>query len=342
MIWAKNLFTADKILVSRCFQREIKVTQMKNLHAMSAYGGKGWQGHQGSFREELGTVWGKCGIASEWRPLKTVLMYRPGEELAESADPDSVQMLEPLDWKLACKQHDTLAQVYRDNGVTVHYIEPPARPTPNQMFVADLLFATPEGIVLARPASKVRAGEERWVASSLARLGYPIIRSISGGGTFEGADAMWITSRKVIIGRGLRTNAEGIAQLEAVLKPMGVETHVVDMPYGTMHLMGMLRIVDRHLAIAWPTRLAYSAVEALEAEDVKVIFLPHQDEAVTGFGLNFVTIAPRVIVMPAGNPKCLAFYRENGIRCITVEVDELAKAAGAVGCLTGIIHRETV
>ena len=42
-----------------------------------------------------------------------------------------------------------------------------------------------------RPASTVRAGEERYVAAALGALGVPILMSVHGNGTFEGADAMW-------------------------------------------------------------------------------------------------------------------------------------------------------
>jgi arginine deiminase len=31
---------------------------------------------------------------------------------------------------------------------------------------------------------------------------------------------------------------------------------------------------------------------------------------------------------------------ENGVACITVEIGELCKAAGGVGCMTGILKRE--
>jgi N-dimethylarginine dimethylaminohydrolase len=46
------------------------------------------------------------------------------------------------------------------------------------MFVSDLMVITPEGAVLARPASTVRVGEERWVARQLAELGVPILKGL--------------------------------------------------------------------------------------------------------------------------------------------------------------------
>jgi hypothetical protein len=146
----------------------------------AAYGGPGWAGRDTSLRDEIGGIWAACGIDSEWASLRAVLLHRPGPELAASAEPNAALMLATLDLAKAQAQHDELAQAYRDLGVAVHAIEPEAPVRPNQMFAADLFFMTPEGAVLARPASPVRAGEERQVASRLAALGVPILRSLRG------------------------------------------------------------------------------------------------------------------------------------------------------------------
>ena len=310
-------------------------------HLMSAYGGDGWQPRSRSLAGELGNIWGTGGMCSEWEPVKAVLLHRPGAELAASVDPKSVQMVAPLDMERAQLQHDLMAQAYRDAGAVVHYVDPIHTPKPNQMFAADLMFMTPEGAILARPASDVRAGEEREVARALAALGIPIVRSISGRGTFEGADAMWLSPKKVIVGRGMRTNAEGVRQIRTVLGEMGVEVIDVDMPVGTMHLMGMLRIVGENLALAWPVRLVYAAVEALAEEGFDVAFLPDVDEAIHNAAFNFVTLGPRKILMPAGNPITQAFYESLDIDCVTTPTDELFKAAGSIGCLTGIVERKS-
>lgn len=310
-------------------------------HLMAAYGGDGWQPRSRALGGELGTIWGACGINSEWAPLKAVLLHRPGAELAASSDdPNALQMVAPLNIEKAQFQHDALAQAYRDNGVTVHYVNPPATPTPNQMFCADLMFMTPEGCILARPASDVRAGEERQVAAALTRIGAPILRSISGRGVFEGADAAWLTPQKVIVGRGIRTNTAAINQMQTVLGEIGVEVVAVDMPIGTMHLQGMLRFADHNLALAWPVRLAYAAVETLRAEGYRVECLPDVTEAIHNAAFNFVTLGPRKILLAAGNPITQQFYESLDIECVTVAVDELYKAAGSIGCLSGIVERE--
>ena len=179
----------------------------------AAYGGEGWRPRTASLRSEIGSLWTACGICSEWSPLRAVLLHRPGPELTASDNPDAVQMLAPLDLAAARAQHAAIARAYRDAGVVVHDVRPDIQPSPNQMFVADLMFMTPEGAIVGRPASVVRAGEERWVARRLADLGIPILRTIRGNGVFEGADAMWLDRKTVLIGKGLRTNAEGAGHI---------------------------------------------------------------------------------------------------------------------------------
>jgi N-dimethylarginine dimethylaminohydrolase len=311
---------------------------MIDLTAASAYGGEGWSPRTAPLRDEIGRLWGRCGLQDEWGALRAVLLHRPGPEMAVG-DPDAAQLLEPVDPARAAGEHDRLAAAYQDEGVQVRFVEPASAPTPNLMFCADLFFMTPEGAILGRPASTVRAGEERWIARRLADLGIPIVRTVRGQGTFEGADAMWLDPTTVLVGRGFRTNAAGAAQVAATLAEIGVETIVVDMPWGTMHLMGMLRIPDRDVAIAWPGRLAVTAVEALRARGYRVLFLPEAPTAERNTALNFVTLGPGRILMADGYPIFERFFEKAGLACRTTPVGELRKAAGGIGCLTGILER---
>ena len=314
---------------------------MSDLTSAAAYGGDAWSPRTASLHDEIGRLWAPCGLRDEWSPLRAVLLHRPGAELAVP-DPDAAQLLEPVDPERAAAEHEALAEAYREEGVRVRAVEPAVAPTPNLMFCADLFLMTSEGAILGRPASTVRAGEERWIARRLADLGIPIVRMVRGQGTFEGADAMWLDATTVLIGLGLRTNVEGAAQVAAALGEMGVATIQVDLPFGSMHLMGMQRIVDRDLAIGWPTRLAHRGVEALRERGYQVAWLPDEQEARHGFAFNFVTLGPRQILMAAGNPATQAFYERHGIACHCVPIDELGKAAGAIGCLTGVLEREPI
>lgn len=307
----------------------------------AAYGGPKWRPRTTSLREELGHLWAPFSVCSEWTPLTDVLLHPPGPELSVTGEPDEALMLAVPDWRRASAQHEALSQVYRDEGIHVHFVDPAPSPSPNQVFVADLMFMTPEGAIVGRPASTVRAGEERWVASRLAELGVPIVRSVAGRGTFEGSDAAWIDRDTVIIGRGLRTNEEGARQVATTLEEQGVESLFVDLPRGSMHLMGELRFPDRDLAYVRPGRTPEDAVQELQRRGWEVKPFPAEEENLRGLAHNFVTLGPRRIVMATGNPISEQAYREAGVQVVSVEVDELAKAAGGVACLTGVLARET-
>ncbi|UCD95880.1 MAG: amidinotransferase, partial [Candidatus Bathyarchaeota archaeon] len=106
-----------------------------------------------------------------------------------------------------------------------------------------------------------------------------------------------------------------------------------------MHLMGTLRFIDEDHALCWDRRIPEAAVRVLQDNGYEVSFIPDDAEAKIGMALNFVTLAPNRIVMPNGNPHTQSFYEQLGVKCTLVEVNELHKAAGGIGCLTGIIKR---
>ncbi len=318
------------------------MNKSKNRFNRAAYGGKAWSPRTQNHRNELGNIWAKAGINSEWAPLKGVLLHKPGSEIFGITDPENYQMLDDLDYKLAIIQHDTVAKAYHELGVKVHYVDPNLKPPPNLMFCADLVFMTPEGAVLGRPASNVRAGEERWVARRLADIGIPILHTFTKQATFEGADALWIDPKTVLVGVGLRTNDEAISQISNILKSMTVEVIEVDLPVGTMHLMGILRFLDQKTALAWPYRLPWRAQRAMKERGIKIQYIPDEFEATENGALNFVTIGPKEILMAADNPITQEFLENIGVKCHTIRVNELHKAAGGIGCLTAVIERQFI
>ncbi len=313
----------------------------KSTFGTAAYGGENWSQRHAAHHRELGDVWGFCGIDSEWRELRSVLLHCPGEELnAARDDPEAVQMLAAVDVARARDEHNAMVETYRSQNVEVHFVQPESPCQPNLMFCADLFVMTPQGAILARPASTVRAGEERQVARRLAELGIPILKTLTGTATFEGADLMWIDEKTAMIGRGLRTNEAAIRQIETLLAELGIDTIAVDSPFGIMHFMSLLRIVDRDLAICWPRRTPFYTVRTLQERGFDVRFPDFTDDPESYRGINFVTLGPRRILMVGGLPRARGWFEDMGIECLTVSTDELTRAAGNVGCLTGVLQRE--
>lgn len=307
----------------------------------AAYGGTKWSERTTAMRDDLPLWWGDWGVSSECGTLRAVLLHRPGPELDAVADFEAAQMRSDLDPDLARAQHDALVAAYREHGVAVHLVEGGRLDKPNLVFVRDLMLMTSEGAIVTRPASTVRAGEERFVAEALARLGVPILMTVHGHGTFEGADCLWVDEDLCFLAEGLRTNTEGADQVERMLREIGVAEVVrVGLPYGAMHLDGLLAFVDRDLAVIWPRRTPYKVVQTLRSRGFRLIEVEDEVEAQECLPMNFVAIAPGVILMPAGGERLRRRYEEAGVTCYTVDISELIKAGGGIHCMTGFLKRE--
>ena len=79
---------------------------------------------------------------------------------------------------------------------------------------------------------------------------------------------------------------------------------------------------------------------ALRERGYQTAFLADEIEAQRGRAMNMVTLGPRKVLMVEGCPEAQSLYESLGIDCLTTPAKELSKAAGAVGCLTGVLHRE--
>lgn len=307
----------------------------------AAYGGTKWSPRVLPLRDELPDYWGNWGVSSEHGRLDAVLLKRPGPELDNITDFDAVQMRADLDPQLARQQHDTMADAYEAHGVQVHYVENGRLDKPNSFFIRDLMLMTPEGAIVARPASTVRAGEERFVAEALSRLGVPILMTVHGNGTFEGADVSWVDEDLCFLAEGLRTNREGADQVERMLREIGVREVVrVQLPWGAMHLDGLLNILDRDLAVVWPRRTPFPVVRTLLDRGFRILEIDDEHEAHHKMPMNFVAIEPGKILMPKGAERMRTIYEDAGVRCIEIEVGELIKAGGGIHCMTGFLRRD--
>lgn len=187
---------------------------------------------------------------------------------------------------------------------------------------------------------EARRGEERYAAKALADLGVPIIRTICGDATFEGAMVMWVDRRTAILASGVRTNRSGYEMVEYELRRMGV-TEILHMqvPYGHAHIDGNLNFASQDVAMIHASQVPYDVCDALKKKGIKLLECPSQTEAKQSFAINFVALAPGRIVMPAGNPRSQELLEQNGIEVIPVEFDEVMKGFGAIHCCTAFLKR---
>jgi N-dimethylarginine dimethylaminohydrolase len=307
----------------------------------ATWGGSGFRDRQQTHAEEVvaGQRWHPCGCRSEYETLREVLLSRPGAEVEVEGDPDASLFLRRPDLGRLRKQTAALAALYESLGVVVRLFRPERTPPPNLIFQRDLFFMTPEGAILARPASAQRAGEERFAAEALAGLGVPILRTLTGEALFEGADALWVDPATVWIGLGRRTSRAGLEQVAAVLAEQGVEVVAGSVPEGAQHLLGVINVIDRRLAAVDAERLAPELDARLRAGGFELIELPPDAELREGRGMNFVTVGPRRVVMPSGCSGIRGRLEAEGVEVFEADVGEYLAAGGGPGCLTGILRR---
>jgi len=314
-------------------------TDDKNFD-VDAIPGERWFPLETSFEEDMPVYWGDWGVSSEVDDLKAVLMRRPGSEV-ESFDAREARFSdEPVDVGLMRAQHDSVADLYRNHGVKVFYVEEQRDDRPNAVFCRDLMFMTPEGAIIARPGMAARRGEERYVAKALAEIGVPIIRTINGDGIFEGANAMWLDRKTVIISTGSRCNRSGCEQVETELKRMGV-TDVIHMqqPYSSIHIDGILNAAANDIVMIHASQVPYDVCDTIRKKGFRILEAPSTTELRASFGCNFIALKPGLVVMPEGNPRSRELLESNGVKVLTVEISEIMKGRGALHCITAFLKR---
>ncbi len=307
--------------------------------------GERWFPSEKIFSEEMGEIWGEWYCDSEVGKLKAVLLRRPGKEIEfiDNNNYSDYRWKVPMDFEKARAEQDKLAQVYKDHGVEVHYVEEQRLDRPNALYMRDLVFMTPEGAIVCRPGIAARRGEERYAAQALSKLGVPIVKTINGEGFFDGACAMWVDRHTVIIGTGARANKEGAEQVENELRKMGV-TEILRMgiPYGHAHLDGLINFIDKKAVLLFPWQIPYDVVKPLLDKGFNVIEATDLEEIKVKMATNFVALEPGKIVMPAGSPNTKGKLMEAGVEVIEVELNEIMKGWGAMHCMTVFLKREPV
>ena len=313
--------------------------ELSKVRDIDALPGERWFAKETTIIDDMKELWGDWGVCSEVDTLRDVIMRRPGKEI-DNFDWQTARFKSAIDPEKFRAQHDNLAQIYRDHGVRVHYVEEQRVDKPNALFCRDLLLMTPEGAIVTRPAMEARRGEERYMAKALADLGVPIIRTNCGDAIFEGAMGLWIDRHTIVLASGVRTNRSGYEMVEYELKRMGV-TDILHMqiPYGHAHIDGLLNMASHDVAMIHASQVPYDVCDALKKKGIKLLECPSRIVAKETLGIIFVAIETGTIVMPEGNPRSQELLEKNGINVIPVDYSEVMKGYGAMHCCTAFLKR---
>jgi N-dimethylarginine dimethylaminohydrolase len=284
-------------------------------------------------------TWGGQSMVA---PLKRVLVRRPaapdtGTEYAEFGYPH------PVDHARAEREHDAFRAILTDAGVEVIDEGPDRAGLLDAIFAYDPSLMTDAGAVLLRLGKELRLPEVALAEQSYNEAGIPIIGRIEAPGTVDGGDALWLEERTLAVGRGYRTNDEGIRQLRAILEPSGIEVLTVDLPHWRgpgecLHLMSFISPVAERLAVVYLPLMSVPFVEELRRRGWSFIEVP--DEEFDRHGCNVLALAPMRVLVCEGSPITRARLEAEGCEVVAYAGDEIShNRAGGPTCLTRPILR---
>jgi N-dimethylarginine dimethylaminohydrolase len=262
-----------------------------------------------------------AAIAAEWRALG----FTAPPDLAKAVD-ESDRFIE-----LVTAAGATVRRLPRREGVGL-----------DSLYVRDASVVCGRGIVLGSMGKALRDGEPAAQAEAFRASGLPVAGAIRPPGRLEGGDVVWLDDDLVLVGRGYRTNDEGIRQF-AGLAGAGVDVVTVPLPHwrgpgDVFHLMSILSPVDEDLAVVYAPLLPVPLRERLLARGMRLVEVP--DAEFESMGANVLALAPRLCVMVDGNPETRAKLEAAGADVRVYAGREISlKGGGGPTCLTRPLRR---
>jgi len=225
-----------------------------------------------------------------------------------------------VDVELARAQHAAYASALAGSGWQVEQV-PVAEDCPDSVFVEDAVVVCGDLAVLTRPGAPPRRPEIDGVAQAVASLGLRTAR-IEAPGTLDGGDVLQ-AGTTVYVGRGGRTNGEGIRQLRALLAPLG--RTVVGVPLGAvLHLKSAVTALPDGTFLLLPDLVPAGLFPAVR---------PVTEES----GCHVVPLGGDRVLIAASAPRTAASLADLGFTPVVVDISEYEKLEGCVTCLSVLL-----
>jgi dimethylargininase len=233
-------------------------------------------------------------------------------------------------------EHEAFRALLADAGADVVVAATPHALDPDAIYVYDPALVTDEGAVMLRPGKEGRRGEVEVMAADFVEAGLPIAGRLDAPAMAEGGDTLWLDERTLLVGRGYRTNDEGIRQLAEALP--GVDDVAFDLPHlrgagEVLHLLSLLSPLDVDLAVAYPPLMPVRLMELLAERSIELVEVP--DEEFETMGPNVLALGPRVALALEGNDETRRRMEKAGVDVRVYRGDEISrKGDGGPTCLT--------
>jgi N-dimethylarginine dimethylaminohydrolase len=289
----------------------------------------------------------QASTLAEFGRLTHVLLKHPREAFRDdeaiAAEWKALNFGAAPSFARALEEYDALIEILTSGGAQVSYLPLTEETNLDSIYVRDASIVCSRGVILCRMGKRLRAAEPRAQKATYRTLGIRIAGEITEPACLEGGDVVWLDDRTIAVGRGYRTNDEGILQLRALLGDSIDELIAVSLPHwrgpgDVLHLMSLISPVDRDLAVVYSPLLPVDFRERLIAHGCGLIEVP--DEEFESMGTNVLALGPRDCVMLAGNPRTRNALEQAGARVREYAGTEISvKGAGGPTCLTRPLAR---
>ncbi len=228
----------------------------------------------------------------------------------------------PIDLGIARAQHDEYIKALEAVGCEVVEL-PEEADLPDSVFVEDTAFILPEVAVITRPGADSRKPEVDSIIPALSA--YLPLEHVSAPATVDGGDVL-VLGKNIYIGLSTRSTMDAVHQLNELLDEYGYSVHDIELT-DCLHLKTAVTRVDDATLLINPNWVDASHFKGFGLIEV---------DASEPFAANCLPVNGRVIY-PTSFPKTCQKLAEKGFHIVNVNLDELAKAEGAVTCCSLII-----
>lgn len=246
-------------------------------------------------------------------------------------------------YEAALKEYGNFVSILEKHVSEIKYLPASSEVGLDSIYAHDPVKFTKNGAILLKSGKKVRQPETDAYKQFLQNNHIPIVGELTGDAVADGGDIVWIDEKTLAVGRGYRTNDEGIRQLKEITKDMVDEFIVVDLPHdlgeeACLHLMSLISIVDHDLAVVYSPLMAVSFRNKLIAKGFKLVEV--SKEEYERLGSNVLALAPRVCIIVEGNDEIKQALEEHGAKVYTYKGHEISyKGTGGPTCLTSPVTR---
>ena len=250
----------------------------------------------------------------------------------------------PPDFEKAQAQHEAMCRELEACGSEVEEIPPAIDLSLDAVYTHDASFPTDFGLILMRPGKTNRVPEGKHHGSFCQILGVPMLAKVTAPGSAEAGDIVWLDGKTLLIGHGYRTNAQGIQQMRALLRPKGVEVLSAPLPHGPgpsacLHLMSLISMLDEKTVLVDLPWLAVETVELLRGHGYKLVEIEYSERGT--LACNVLSLGDKRLLALEENAKTNEKLRSAGFDVRTFPGSELCiNGSGGPTCLTRPLLRE--